>query len=371
MKAAHVIKAKGIAGAEKHLLILLPALRSRGVDPCLLLLETPDNPQDALVEQMRAGGVDVRRIPIRGHADVGVIGRIGAALRETQPDIVHTHLIHADLYGGFAAKRLGLPVVVSAHNDSPQRRNPLVRPLMRRMWHAADRGIAISDAVARFIAAEEGAPAAKITTIHYGMTPQEVDLEARANLRLGIAASEDALVVGMVSRLIAQKGVSYGLRAFARAADPFPNAQLVIIGDGELRADLEREAQALNLAHRAHFLGWQPDAARLMAGFDVFLMPSLWEGFGLTLLEAMAARLPVVASRVSAIPEIVIDGETGYLAPPRDVDSLVEHLSVLLSDSALRTKMGEAGFARLRDQFSVERMAARTVDVYKEVMSNE
>jgi glycosyltransferase involved in cell wall biosynthesis len=201
------------------------------------------------------------------------------------------------------------------------------------------------------------------------MDPLPYDANARAELRARIAAPPDTVIVGIASRLIAPKGITYGLQAFARAADPFPTAQLVIIGDGDIRAELEAEARALNLSHRAHFLGWQPAAARLMAGFDVFLMPSLREGFGLALLEAMAARLPIVASSISAIPEVVVDGETGYLAPARDVESLVEHLSLLLSDADLRARMGAAGEARLREHFSVEGMAARTIDVYQRVLA--
>ncbi len=368
MKVAHVIKAKGIAGTERHLLILLPALRARGIDARLILLEPPDNRQDELTAEMEAHGVPVTRMLIHSHADVGAIRRIGAALDADRPQIVHTHLIHADLYGTIAARQRGLPVIISAHADGPERTGTLMRPLFGWVWRTVDQGIAISDAVARFLP-QEGAAPNKITTVHYGMEPLPFDANVRAELRSPIAAPPDTVIVGIASRLIAPKGITYGLKAFARAADPFPNAQLVIIGDGDARAELEAEANALNLAHRAHFIGWQPDAARLMAGFDIFLMPSLREGFGLALLEAMAARLPIVASGISAIPEVVIDGATGYLAPARDVATLVEHLSLLLGDADLRARMGAAGEARLREHFSVERMTTRTLAVYDQVVA--
>jgi glycosyltransferase involved in cell wall biosynthesis len=168
----------------------------------------------------------------------------------------------------------------------------------------------------------------------------------------------------MVCRLIEQKGVRYGLEAFIQLASGFPNAHLLVVGEGSLRAELEANATKANLSNRVHFLGWRPDAAALMAGLDILLAPSLWEGFGLVLLEAMAQQTPIVASRVSAIPEVVIDRETGLLVEPKDVNRLKDAISELLKDAALRQHMGLMGRDRLETAFSATRMVRETIELY-------
>jgi glycosyltransferase involved in cell wall biosynthesis len=172
----------------------------------------------------------------------------------------------------------------------------------------------------------------------------------------------------MVCRLIEQKGVTYALQAFARVADRFPAARLIIAGDGVLRGQLEAEADSLGIGGRVHWLGWRPDSAAVLASLDVLLMPSLWEGFGLVMLEAMAAHLPIIGSRVSAIPEVVVDGETGLLVPPADVSALAAALSRLLEDEPLRRAMGERGAERLAAHFSTAAMIDATIGLYQALL---
>ena len=148
----------------------------------------------------------------------------------------------------------------------------------------------------------------------------------------------------------------------------FPRAHLVIAGDGENAAELRRLTSALGIADRVHWLGWRSDAADLMAAFDLLLVPSLGEGFGLVLLEAMARRVPVIASRVGAIPEVIAHGESGILIEPRDVEALAQAMARLLDDRALRKYMGLLGAARLEERFSVERMVAGTIAVYRQIV---
>lgn len=366
MRVVHVIKATRISGAERHLLILLPALKARGVDVHLLLLEDPARPVDDMVAALTAAGVPVVRVPIYRHTDFGVIRRLRRELRGLRPDIVHTHLIHADLYGTVAARLAGVRVVISSrHNDDNFRRLLPARTLHRLFWRLTDRGIAISQAIARFCIEVEGAPARKITTVYYGQPPQVIERKpARAALTGQLGLPPDALLIGMVCRLIEQKGVIYGLRAFARIAPQFPGAQLVIAGDGSRRAALEAEAKTLGVRDRVHFLGWRADAPQILAALDVLLMPSLWEGFGLVMLEAMAQAVPIIGSAVSAIPEVIVDGETGLLVAPRDTAGLANALTSLLQDAALRRHMGLLGQDRAETVFSVERMAAETLVVY-------
>lgn len=369
MRVIHIIKVTRISGAEKHLLSLLPGLRAQGLDARLILLTEAEKPLDQMRDEAEALDIPVTRLTIRRDADARLLGALWRVLRRQQPDIVHTHLVHADLFGGLAAKLAGVPCVVSSrHNDDPFRYRARWRRLHRQFWQRLSAGIVISEALRRFAIDIEGAPAHKLTVVHYGMDANWLSdsavERARRELRAELKLGSDALLMGMVCRLVEQKGIRYALEATRRLRAEFPTARLVIAGDGERGDELRRLASALGIADRVYWLGWREDAGDLMAAFDLLLVPSLWEGFGLVLLEAMARRAPVIASRVSAIPEVVADGETGILIPPRDVDALTAAMARLLSDRALRKHMGLLGAARLEERFSRERMVAGTIAVY-------
>lgn len=374
MRVAHIIKVVLAAGAEKHLLTLLSGLRARNIDAHLVLLVEPDKPMDDYVTAAKSRGIPVQRLVIQRDLDPMLYRRLAQVLRQLRPDVVHTHLLHADLYGIPAARMAGVPVIVSSrHNDNAFRRRAPFKQVNQRLWRMADAGIAISDAIARFTVEVEGAPSSKIHRIYYGLEPiQPINpAAARAALIEEWGMMPEAILLGSVSRLIEQKGISYGIRAFAQVIEQYPNARLLIVGDGVLRGSLEKEVGALGLTNRVYFLGWREDIASLMAALDIFVMPSLWEGFGLVLLEAMAQATPIIASAVSAIPEIVVDGETGLLVPPRDVDALASAMSRLLGDAPLRQHMGLLGQDRLETHFSASRMVDETAALYGTLLSNK
>ncbi len=370
MRVIHLSKMSGAAGSEGHLLALLPGLRARGVDARLWVLAEPDSPLDEYLARAGALGVPTERLTIRRDFDLALLWRLARHLRYERPDILHTHLIHADLYGVLAARLAGVPRVVSSrHNDDRFRTRPPVRLLNRALWRGIDAGIAISGAIRAFSLRVEGAPAERLHTVPYGLDPATIPArpDARAALRAALGLPADALLVGSVCRLVEQKGLLYGMRGFAAVAGEIPGAHYVIAGDGPLRPALEAEARALDVSERVHFLGWRDDAHAVFAALDVFLAPSLWEGFGLVFLEAMAHRLPVISTTVSAIPEIVVDGETGWLVPPRDTDALAGALRAALTDPAARQARGANGRARLEAEFTVEAMVERTLAVYRNV----
>jgi len=296
---------------------------------------------------------------------------LAVRLRDARPDLVHTHLIHADLYGIPAARWAGVRGVVSSrHNDDRFRRWLPVRVLSRWLWRQADAGIAISEAIRRFAIAYEGVSPQKIHTIHYGLDPASVHAppDARTRLRQELGLPADAPLVGSVCRLIEQKGLDNALDGFAQVAAEFPAAHYAIAGDGPLRGALEAQAARLGVADRVHFLGWRADAPAIFAALDVLLAPSRWEGFGLVFLEAMALGVPVISTRVSAIPEVIADGETGWLVPPDDPAAIAGALRAALADPGERCRRGEAGRARLESQFTVDAMVERTLAVYRGVV---
>lgn len=372
MRVTHLIKVTGVAGAERHLLTLLPALHERGVEADLLLLVEPDNPAEEMVAQAAKLSIPVAREPIPRDITPGLLNRLAERFRQNKPDIVHTHLLHGDLYGMLAARRAGVPYVVSSrHNDDAFRQNMLVRRLNRWLWRRTDHGIAISEHVRRFSLDVEAAPPERLSTVHYGLDPATIRVGkgARRVIAHEVGVPQDGLLVGTVCRLIEQKGVRYGLEAFWQVASTHPDVYLLIVGDGPQRAQLEAQVRGYRLSERVRFLGWRDDARAIIAALDVLLAPSLWEGFGLNLLEAMALHTPILASQVSAIPEVVLDGQTGLLAPPADVDHLVSSLTLLLEDAGLRRAFADAAYERLCSDFSVPQMADRTLGIYQALLN--
>lgn len=373
MRIAHIIKVTRISGAERHLLFLAEGLRKRGIDAYLIILVERDRPMDDMAAAAEKRDIPLTRLTVHRDYDVSLLWRLRRALRQINPDIVHTHLIHADLFGYAAAKLTRVSAVVSSrHLDDDFRYRSRWRRINRWLWRRIDAGIAISAAMERFALEIEDAPAYKVSVVLYGMEyrwrSDEDIASSRIQLRAELSLPSDAQVLGMASRLVEQKGIPYALEALRRIRADFPRAHLVIAGDGEKARELRRLASMLGIADRVCWLGWREDAADLMAAFDIFLLPSLHEGFGLVLLEAMSRRVPIIASRVGAIPEVVVDGETGILVEARNVDQLAAAMARLLKDRALRKYMGLLGAARLEEHFSVEKMVDGTLAIYERIL---
>ena len=342
MKVLHVHRIGGIGGSERHLLTLLPALAERGVDVRFLGLDDPSRAPDPFYEAL---SVPFDRVDAPRDVDPRLALRVRRAAREA--DLVHTHLVHADVYGALGARVL----VSTKHNDDPFRTGAF-RHVERALARRASRIIAITHALARFQVERVGLPQEKVEVIHYGLDapPPAWGTNPPDDV------SEDAPVLLAVCRLEQQKGIDVAIRA----VEEIPDVQFVVLGEGPQRQELEQLA-----GDRVHLLGRVPDVAAWLRRADVLVHPVRWEGFGLALLEAMLASLPVVATRVSSIPEIVVDGETGLLVQPDDAKALAAALTRVLDDP---DGYGAAGRARAQEEFSVARMADRTLAVYESVL---
>jgi glycosyltransferase involved in cell wall biosynthesis len=359
MKVLHAMKVKGIGGAEQHLLALLPALRERGVDARLLSLDAGGD-ADRLHRRLDARGVPVRRVDCGFDVSPRLAASVISAVRSERPDLLHTHMVHADAYGSIAARALGVPLVSTRHNDDRYLLGPF-KYVDRAFMARAGAVIAISDAVREFHV-RAGLPEGKLVTIHYGLD----DLpSARSELTPADAGiSPNAPLVLAIGRLIEQKDHATLLRAFEHVHRELPDARLAILGWGTLETATKELVRELELQDTVLLPGRVEPAAWLTRA-DVFAHTSRWEGFGIVLLEAMLAGLPVVATRVSAVPEIVVDGATGALVAPGDVEAVASALSALLRDPERRHVLGDAGRQRVRNEFSVARMTDRTIALYE------
>jgi glycosyltransferase involved in cell wall biosynthesis len=337
MKVLHVHRIGGIGGSERHLLTLLPALAERGVDVSFLGLDDPSLAPDPFYDALT---VPYERLAAPRDVDPALAWRVARAV--SNADLVHTHLVHADVYGALGARRL----VSTKHNDDPFRTGAF-RFVERALARRASRVIAITQALARFQIERVGLPADKVEVIHYGLD----DLPQAWGTNPPDPVPRDAQVLLAVCRLEPQKGVDVAIRAL----DEIPGAHLVVLGEGPQRIELERLA-----VERVHLPGRVPDVAAWLRRADVLVHPVRWEGFGLAVLEAMLAGLPVVATNVSSLPELV--GDAGILVPPDDPSALATAVNRVLADPA---GYGERGRERARAEFSVARMADRTLAVYE------
>lgn len=366
MRVVHVSKITGISGSERHLLILLPALAQyQDIAVEMVVLEEPSRPADTFCNALQALDLPVTRFLISGDIAPGLSQRLARHFKQVPPDIVHTHLIHADLYGQLAARQAGVPVTISSrHNDNPFRRNPLIKLVNRLAMQRTHTIITISEALAEFVHSVEGIDSKKIATVRYGMPPPVFGADARQSARKRLGIDSMRPVIGFFGRLIHQKGVDTLLKAFSQISRSHPDATLTIAGDGVLRRQLEQLARDLGIGGQTQFTGWLEDAYQVMPACDLVVMPSRWEGFGLVALEAMSCARPLIASRVSALPEIVVNGQTGLLIPPDDPAVLARAITEMLLRPDWANSLGRAGYERLVAEFSVEKMVDATYAVY-------
>jgi glycosyltransferase involved in cell wall biosynthesis len=337
VKVLHVHRIGGIGGSERHLLTLLPALAERGLDVRFLGLDDPSRAPEPFYDALT---VPYERLSAPRDVDPALAWHVRRATRSA--DLVHTHLVHADVYGALGARRL----VSTKHNDDPFRAGSF-RFVERALARRAARIIAITRSLARFQIERVGLPRDKVEVIHYGL--DELPRAWGTNPPDPVPPNVPVLLA--VCRLEAQKGVDVAIRAL----EEIPAAHLVVLGEGPQRSALEPLA-----GERVHLLGRVPDVAAWLRRANVLVHPARWEGFGLAVLEAMLARLPVVATSVSSLPELV--GDAGLLVPPDDSAALAAAVNRVLADPG---DFGERGLERARAEFSVSGMVERTIAVYE------
>jgi glycosyltransferase involved in cell wall biosynthesis len=204
--------------------------------------------------------------------------------------------------------------------------------------------------------------------VHEGIDAERIAHIEPASVHAAFWLPTHAPLIGNIGALVAHKGQRHLVDAAAIVLRDVPDARVVILGEGELRGSLEHQVKALHLEKHVLLPGFRDDVLALLKGFDIFVMCSETEGLGTSILDAMACGKPVVGTRTGGIPEVVEEGVTGLLVEPRDPQSLADAITTLLKDEGLRTRMGAAGLARVREQFTVDRMVAGTLAVYEQVL---
>jgi glycosyltransferase involved in cell wall biosynthesis len=364
VKVLQLISSGGYYGAENMLLNLCASQEKARCENSLLLFYNVHVPNVEFYERARRRGLSVRMVHCKGRADWRAVRQIEEYIQEDAVDLVHTHGYKADLYGYLAAWRCHKPVVATCHNwvggtAALGIYNHLDRMALKKFNALA----AVSDAVAQRLLAF-GVPSEKIKTIANGI---DVAAFERAH-PLPLLKAEGSTVVGVVARLDLQKGFEYLLRAARELCKTFPGLKIVIAGEGPDRNRIEEMIQQYGLQSSVVLAGQQSNMPAVYAAMDIFVLPSLNEGLPMTVLEAMAASKPVIATRVGAIPSVIKDGENGLLVAPKDSEGLRNAVASLLNDPERRRQLGDQAHAWVSQNYTSEAMALKYREMYEGVM---
>lgn len=364
-------------GTESHTLTLAEALSK---EHRVTLLAPPGTGEAALaslegkVERIAFERFDLS--PVKGWRSYRRALR--ALLQEAPPDFLHVHGAH-ELIVALPSAARGLPLLFTNHGYHGGGKGVSYRTSAWVCNRRADGAIAVSEHE-REQMLRYGFRSDLVHVIHNGVKDPLAKAGREGEERRGESSKEQPITLGVVARLEKAKGIEWLIRALARidAAEQSGESEgrehrervrCVIVGTGSEEQTLKELAQALGVSHRVRFAGFVPNAAQMMRSFDLFVLPSLEEPFGLVCAEAMANELPVVATRVGGIPEMVVDGECGLLVPPADDAALAKAILRLASDPGLCRRMGVAGRRRFLEHFTVEAMVEKTLRLYEQVVA--
>ncbi len=341
-----VVNGFGVGGGELKLLELAQRLNRDKYDISIVSV----GQGGALEEHFRALGLPVEVLKKCCGFDLSLPVRLAGCMRKYRTDLVMSTLFYADIMAALATclYRPGVLVsweVITGRLSGYQKW--AYRRLARRFTHV----VAVSNSIHPFIIRDRGQNPQALSTIYYGVDLDKFRPAPRTTPSTGVC-------FGTVARLVHQKGHTHLLKAIPAVLAQHPGARWHFAGDGDLRPALQAQAGALGIAAAVEFLGRRDDVQRLLEAFDVFILPSLWEGFPNVVLEAMAAGKPVIATAVEGTVELVVEGETGLLVAKEEPEALARAMNRLAADAELRARMGRAGRQRVESHFTVQHQVA-------------
>ena len=368
----YVITKANWGGAQKYVYEMACANKNAGFEVVVAC-----GTDGELTSRLGLAGIHIQHIPGLGRdiaplADLKAFRSLLMYIRRTHPDVVHANSSKAGLLAVLAARIAKTPrIIFTAHGWAFNESRPVWQRAIFAAFHLAtvwlsDIIICVSEAVMRD-AAWMPARRNKFVVILHGITPEVLEEKMAARAKLALPSSpfqEFPTWIGTLAELHPTKGLDIAIEAFALIANTFPHTSLMLIGTGQDRNRLAGLIHQHHLVKRVHFCGHVENAARYLKAFDIFLFPSHSEALGFAVLEAGLASLPVVASGVGGIPEIITDTETGLLIPDGEINAYAKALSSLLTTPDLRTKLGTALHEKVRTQFTQQQMIEKTLSLY-------
>ena len=358
----------GVGGTETHILELASRIDRTKYDVTVCALKSGG----CVADDLRARGVRVVSLGGVGMFDFRVLFRLWKLMREERPDVLQSFLFWANLAARLLGRLSKAVRVICSYHDEIVSEGRLLRLIDRLTFRWSHAVVCCSDAVRRSVSACLGAPAAGQTIIPFGVDARLFATADRAT-REELGLREGGPVVGTVCRLVEpKKGLSVLLQAMVllRGAGDDRGCQLLIVGEGPARDSLESLSQQLGVSSWIRFAGSRRDVPRILPLLDLFVLPSLYEGFGIAILEAMAAGKPVVATTVGGIPEFVVPGETGLLVEPGNAAALADAIACVLRDPDRAKRMGASGRSRAQAGFQISTVVRRHEQVYEACLAN-
>ena len=367
MRICFIVNGFAIGGAEIKLLELVKELKQQYPDKFYIVVCSVGQ-GGPLEEQFRNLNIKTFVFVKKYKFDVSLIWRVYKLLKKEKIQIVQTTLYYADIIGTYAAKMAGIDKIISWDAMTQPYHYGFKNLLAYRLaskWYSTS--VAVSHAIQKKIIEERHVHPDKTMTIHYG-----VDVHSFQNLngytyRKKLGFKKNDIIIGTVARLIEQKGHVYLVEAAKEVAMRFSNVHFLFVGDGPLREILEKKTTRLGLESIIAFLSFRSDVKELMGIFDVFVLPSLFEGLPNVILEAMACEKPIVATRVSGTPEAVIHGKTGLLVPPMDTNALTSAICTLLNNRKQMKEMGKLGRQRVENVFNLKNQIGDFINLYDKI----
>ena len=360
LRILHVETGMNLYGGALQVHYLLRGLADRkGVESALVC---PDS--SGIAEAARGNVKTLYAVPMKGDLDLLFVPRLLSIIRKENPDIIHLHSRRgADILGGIAARLSGTRCILTRRVDNPE--NRLWANVKYRLYHHV---VTISEGI-REVLVTEGVPEGKITCVHSAV---DVDLYSRTFDREWFdeefGLREGSLACGVVAQFIERKGHRFLLRAVPEILKAVPGVIFLFFGKGPVEDQLKSRCRELGIEEHVLFAGFRDDLDRIMGCLDLVIHPALMEGLGVSLLQAAAAGVPIVGTRVGGIPEIVRDGVNGYLIPPGDVPSLMDATTRIITDRDLARQLGENGKRIVSEHFSIESMVEGNIGVYRDLM---
>lgn len=354
MNVLHIVLGLNIGGLERFVLDLI-RFRSHDIQPTVLCLEKKGSLGEGI------SGIRIMELGKKDGFDWELCARIRKIAKECRIDLIHTHNQAAHIYGSIAGLISGIPVVHTKHGrNKPGDRKATCRNRLCAM--ISKKVVAVSLDSAQVCTEIEKVPAHKVMTIHNG-----IDIDAFSSLSPSRSAGP-AISIGIVARLVPDKDHLTLLRSCQILSKDLSNFTLLLVGGGPLRGSLQAAAVELGIDRNVRFMGFRHDVATLLRSFDIFALSSVTEGLSLTLLEAMASGLPVVATEVGGNSEVVVQGQTGFIVPAQSPAAFAEKLLLLSRDSKLRLQMGRAGRKRVEERFDIRSTVRKYEALYHELV---
>ena len=361
-----------MGGAEALVVPFGRAARDHGIELTVCARTTiGGNP---LEKELRDAGVHVENLAARGLLDVTAMRRLSGLVRDLRPDILHAHLAYASIWGALVARRHHIPFVASLHvppvSGGDLRESVRQRLMIALLNRYASRVVVVSESLRDEWSSRTSLDPAKISVIHNGIEMTEAPRQGDA-IRRELGIGSDHPVVTTVAVLRPGKGIDILLEAAVRVIRTLPDAVFVVVGDGPMREQWRRLSDDLGIAASIRWTGFRRDVPAILDASDLFALPTLADAFPTVVLEAFAAGVPVVASDVGGIPEIVEDGLTGQLIPAGDPAALAEAITTVLQDDAWRTRAAGAARQRVERDFSTRAWFSRLDELYASVSDEE